>query len=220
MIHANVQSRRLLWLKTNHSFVIHLLLYKIQDGKEHLVSIMLHINCKTIFLQVVINVTHFLKKAVPLTWNAVSVQTVEKAFMWSKLREVAPHGHENFPQLQGNIAIIGSPTSCFPPCEIQKLAFVFLSSTWETQMGFQMDTTTFFKFLRGFLRSHSHTDQHVGTKNFTYMFIKSMTIWFFYFYFYYFMIISGSLAYLSSMSVSSQVAEKVCSKEFTQQDRW
>lgn len=34
-------------LKTNQMFVVHLVVQEVQDGEEHLISIMLRTNCKT-----------------------------------------------------------------------------------------------------------------------------------------------------------------------------
>lgn len=73
-------------------FIVHLLLYQVQDGEEHLVSVMLRIKS-----------------------NAVPVQRVEEVTMGNRLRAVAVHGCENSLELQGNVLTIPFPTSCFPP---------------------------------------------------------------------------------------------------------
>lgn len=107
-------------IKDRPEVVIHLLLYEVQDGEEHLISIVLNVNCKTFSLSEDVRLTtsnrdsYFVRLCL-LTSNQVSVQTVEEVLMLNRLREVAPHGCEDFFQLQGDVTTIRPHTGCLPP---------------------------------------------------------------------------------------------------------
>lgn len=47
MMELQVSGEEYFSSETDQKFVIYLLLYEVQDGQKHLVSIVLHINCKT-----------------------------------------------------------------------------------------------------------------------------------------------------------------------------
>lgn len=116
-----------------------------------------------------------------LTSNTVFVQTVEEVLMGSRLKEVAPHGSENFLQLQGDVTTVWPHPVSVPPCTIHKPSLLF-----------------------------EDKQPHVTPSAFSLF----DTWWWRYYH-----LINQDSSYLSSRSASSQVAERVCSRVFTQQDR-
>lgn len=136
-MHLKTNVREHCRLNPNQISVINLLLDEVQNREENLVSVMLDIHCKTksVRTRIALNVFHCMDMS--LTSDGVSVQTVEEVSMWGGLRDVAPHGHENLLQLQGNITTVRSHPSCGPPCESHKHSLTFIAPGSEAR--FQID---------------------------------------------------------------------------------
>lgn len=103
-------------LRTNQTFVVHLLEDDIQDEEEDLIGVVLCVTCENTTCvrcwSCELSLFFF------LTSNSVPLQAVEKVSVGGQDRTVTSHSGKNPPQVQGDVLVLLPHTGRFPPSTI------------------------------------------------------------------------------------------------------